>query len=59
MKQISINFSTYAKLVRLATLTNQDPEMWADAVLSRMASEEIKAALEKRNDPSNGRSAIK
>ncbi|WP_160110144.1 hypothetical protein [Caballeronia choica] len=43
----------------LLTLTNQDPEMWADAVLSRMASEEIKAALEKRNDPSNGRSAIK
>jgi hypothetical protein len=49
MRQISINYSTYAKLMQLAMLTNQDPEMWADAVLFRMVSEEIKAALEKHD----------
>jgi hypothetical protein len=41
--QITISDATYAKLLRVGEITQQDPQAWADAILARSASEVIKA----------------
>jgi hypothetical protein len=53
MNQIFISHATYMKLLRVAELTQLDPEQWADTVLAQMADEFIKAA----DDPDAGTAA--
>lgn len=42
VSQITISDDTYAKLLRVGEITQQDPHAWADAILARLAADVIK-----------------
>ncbi|KDR37767.1 hypothetical protein [Caballeronia glathei] len=51
MKRISISDATYERLLQVGKLTSQDPEVWAEAILSRFAAEVILLLENKDQSP--------
>ncbi|SAL36565.1 hypothetical protein AWB67_01404 [Caballeronia terrestris] len=43
VSQITISDDTYAKLLRVGEITQQNPHAWADAILARLAGDVIRA----------------